>query len=103
LFHLLPDAHSFVPQNLKFPTEKVASIADRVRLPLLFLFCTSLIPPPLVSQVMILIQLVLEGVTAAELKTDNINPMLDVRTIFQAAIRVAKGARLSLISLLDGY
>jgi hypothetical protein len=52
---------------------------------------------------MILIQLVLEGVTAAELKTDNINPMLDVRTIFQAAIRVAKGARLSFISLLDGY
>lgn len=41
---------------------------------------------------MILIQLILEGITGAELKTDNINPMLDARQIIQAAIRVAKGA-----------
>lgn len=39
---------------------------------------------------MILLQLVLDGVPGTELKTDNINPMLDARAIFVAATRIAK-------------
>ncbi|GEM11682.1 DNA/RNA helicase, DEAD/DEAH boxtype [Rhodotorula toruloides] len=56
-------------KNLRFPTEKVATTADRV---------------------MILIQLVLEGIPGSELRNENINPMLDARGIFAAAVRVAK-------------
>ncbi|GAA6048956.1 hypothetical protein JCM3770_007137 [Rhodotorula araucariae] len=56
-------------KNLKFPAEKVSSTADRV---------------------MILIQLVLDGVPGSEIKNDNINPMLDARAIFSAAVRIAK-------------
>ncbi|BGP46261.1 ATP-dependent DNA helicase MER3 [Rhodotorula kratochvilovae] len=56
-------------KNLKFPAEKVSSTADRV---------------------MILIQLVLDGIPGSEIKNDNINPMLDVRAIFSAAVRIAK-------------
>ncbi|KAJ8295613.1 ATP-dependent DNA helicase MER3 [Rhodotorula toruloides] len=56
-------------KNLRFPTEKVATTADRV---------------------MILIQLVLEGIPGTELRNENINPMLDARGIFAAAVRVAK-------------
>ncbi|GAA6001199.1 hypothetical protein JCM10207_007458 [Rhodosporidiobolus poonsookiae] len=57
-------------KNLRFPTEKVATTADRV---------------------MILIQLVLEGVPGSELKSDSINPLLDARAIFSAALRITKG------------
>ncbi|GAA5906230.1 hypothetical protein JCM8208_000668 [Rhodotorula glutinis] len=56
-------------KNLKFPTAKVSSTADRI---------------------MILIQLVLDGVPGSELKSDSINPLLDARAIFSAAVRVAK-------------
>ncbi|TNY19881.1 P-loop containing nucleoside triphosphate hydrolase protein [Rhodotorula diobovata] len=60
---------AFREQNLRFPTAKVSSTADRV---------------------MILIQLVLDGVPGSELKTDNINPLLDARAIFSAAVRIIK-------------
>ncbi|GAA5835706.1 hypothetical protein JCM9279_004624 [Rhodotorula babjevae] len=56
-------------KNLKFPTAKVSSTADRI---------------------MILIQLVLDGVPGSELKNDSINPLLDARAIFNAAVRIAK-------------
>lgn len=44
---------------------------------------------------MILIQLVLEGIPGTELRNENINPMLDARGIFAAAVRVAKCASVS--------
>ncbi|GAA5951948.1 hypothetical protein JCM21900_000099 [Sporobolomyces salmonicolor] len=56
-------------KNLRFPTEKVATTADRV---------------------MIIIQLVLEGISGQELKTDNINPLLDAPPIWTLALRVVK-------------
>lgn len=43
-------------------------------------------------QIMILIQLVLDGVPGSELKTESTNPMLDARAIFIAATRIAKCA-----------
>ncbi|GAA6062252.1 hypothetical protein JCM10212_001766 [Sporobolomyces blumeae] len=42
------------------------------------------------NKVMILIQLVLEGVSGQEVKTETINPMLDVHTIWPVAIRIVK-------------
>ncbi|GAA6026781.1 hypothetical protein JCM8097_005857 [Rhodosporidiobolus ruineniae] len=56
-------------KNLKFPAEKVASAADRT---------------------MIILQLVLDGVPGTELKSDNINPLMESRAIFSAAVRIAK-------------
>ncbi|GAA5999340.1 DNA helicase [Rhodotorula paludigena] len=41
-------------------------------------------------QIMILIQLVLEGIPGSELRTDHINPMLDARGIFACATRIVK-------------
>ncbi|BGP54086.1 ATP-dependent DNA helicase MER3 [Rhodotorula sphaerocarpa] len=42
------------------------------------------------KSIMILIQLVLDGVPGSELKTESTNPMLDARAIFIAATRIAK-------------
>ncbi|BGP14081.1 ATP-dependent DNA helicase MER3 [Rhodosporidiobolus nylandii] len=57
-------------KSLKFPTEKVATTADRV---------------------MIIIQLVLSGVSSTELKGEgNVNPLLESRSIFSAALRIVK-------------
>ncbi|GAA5888947.1 hypothetical protein JCM5296_002752 [Sporobolomyces johnsonii] len=56
-------------KNLRFPTEKVSTTADRV---------------------MIIIQLVLEGIPGQELKTDNINPLLDAPPIWTSALRIVK-------------
>ncbi|GAA5829644.1 hypothetical protein JCM11251_000232 [Rhodosporidiobolus azoricus] len=55
--------------NLKFPAKKVSSTADRI---------------------VILIQLILEGIPGQDLKSDNINPLLESRSIFSAAVRIAK-------------
>ncbi|GAA5969973.1 hypothetical protein JCM11641_000215 [Rhodosporidiobolus odoratus] len=40
--------------------------------------------------VMIIIQLVLECISSTELKNDNINPLLESRSIFSSALRIAK-------------
>ncbi|GAA5826052.1 hypothetical protein JCM5353_004194 [Sporobolomyces roseus] len=58
-----------VNKNLRFPTEKVASTADRV---------------------MILIQVVLEGIPGTDIKTDSVNPLLDINAIWSPAVRIAK-------------
>ncbi|GAA5941043.1 DNA helicase [Sporobolomyces koalae] len=54
----------------RFPVEKVATTADRI---------------------MILIQLVLEGISGQEIKTDTVNPLLDANAIWSSAVRIAKG------------
>ncbi|GAA5919330.1 hypothetical protein JCM6882_002778, partial [Rhodosporidiobolus microsporus] len=56
-------------KNLKYPADKVATTADRV---------------------MIIIQLILEGIPGQDLKSDNINPLLESRSIFSAAVRITK-------------
>ncbi|GAA5919935.1 hypothetical protein JCM1841_000052 [Sporobolomyces salmonicolor] len=42
------------------------------------------------NKVMIIIQLVLEGISGQELKTDNINPLLDAPPIWTLALRIVK-------------
>jgi len=89
-----PTSLTLLVQNLKFPTAKVSSTADRVRPPLPRTSSSSSSADHAVrcTQVMILIQLVLDGVPGSELKNDSINPLLDSRAIFSAAVRISKCA-----------
>ncbi|GAA6006352.1 hypothetical protein JCM11491_004924 [Sporobolomyces phaffii] len=58
-----------VNKSLRFPVEKVATTADRI---------------------MILIQVVLEGISGQELRTENVNPLLEINTIWLTAVRITK-------------
>ncbi|GAA5978347.1 hypothetical protein JCM5350_001135 [Sporobolomyces pararoseus] len=58
-----------VNKMIRFPIEKVATTADRI---------------------MVLLQVILEGITGPEIKTENVNPLLEINSIWPSAIRVAK-------------
>jgi len=45
----------------------------------------------LFEQIMILIQVVLEGIPGTDIKTDSVNPLLDINAIWSPAVRIAKG------------
>jgi hypothetical protein len=42
-------------------------------------------------QIMILLQVVFEGITGQEIRTENVNPLLEIGAIWPSAIRIAKG------------
>ncbi|GAA5900381.1 DNA helicase [Sporobolomyces salmoneus] len=58
-----------VNKMIRFPVEKVATTADRI---------------------MILLQVVLEGIAGADIKTENVNPLLEISAIWPSAVRIAK-------------
>lgn len=45
---------------------------------------------------MILIQVIFEGISGQEIKTETVNPLLEINAIWPSALRVAKGARSAL-------
>jgi hypothetical protein len=52
---------------------------------------------------MILLQVVFEGISGQELKTDTVNPLLEVTAIWSSAVRIAKGKQISSITFTGAH
>lgn len=80
-------------QSIRFPVEKLATTGDRVSSSAMGRLLNGTEFLGLVYQIMILLQAVLGGITGQEIKTETVNPMLEIGAIWPHAIRIAKGER----------